>query len=393
MESALSTSVLSKNPNSPLLKVQDKLSDGQIVDKHYTSYANNPDVHSVQVRKSGTGNLYEYPIYIKGSKSAQDWKQQMQVSKKSGLETAEIGGLQYSTKGFNAYAGNPGNAFKKGTGQQATSPGIVTMNNGAEPPVVPFSGPKTKADQILDAASSVGIGKKKPDPLSDKNDDAGLGDLLAEGALLYGNVSSAALGAVPIYGTAASAWMGGATDVGQFAKNVHDQGGVNWDNVGELGGDLAATGVGLIPFGYGTVGKMAMKAPKLIGKALKIGSAILAATAGKDEFVQATQQMKSAMNRFTTEGVTTASMADFAAALKGFAHSGRNVNNVLKLKLPSKSVVKPVIPLRSSTVQSGINQQFPNAVKTPVSPVKPYKTTYPKAEPAMKMSSPYNPPI
>lgn len=258
----LTTSVLSKTPKSPLTRVASQLRDGQVLtgkDLSLTSYANHPDIYGVEIRKGTGDTLYEYPIFMKGSTSANKVQSEISQPSKNPIQSQTTG--MFYKPGMNVM------------GKSKT----LRSNNSLVKPKLPAStmdwGDYSKP---TDQPSSVGSSwedKNKPTAsVIPAEDDTSWGDIAAEAGLLWGNVASIATSTVPVYGTAASGILGATTDIAQFAKNIHDDGGYKPEHLKQLGMDLGTTGVGLIPFGGGASAKFAVKAPIMAQKAIKLAA-------------------------------------------------------------------------------------------------------------------------
>lgn len=264
--SILATSVLSKRPESPLTKVSSQLKDRQVLtgkDLSLTSYANHPDVYGVEIRKGAGDTLYEYPIFIKDSPSALKWQTEMK-QQPSGDVKSKTTGMVYNVSG-DMFGGPRKSASGKSMGGSKTE---QTSN--------PQNSTENQRNQWGDFSNVQGTQNANMQFASGQDgapaeDEASWGDIAAEAGLLWGNIASMATSTVPVYGTAASGVLGASTDIGQFAKNISDDG-YQTSDLSQLGLDLAATGVGLIPFGAGASAKFALKAPILAQKAIKLAS-------------------------------------------------------------------------------------------------------------------------
>lgn len=255
----LTTSVLSKTPKSLLIRVSSQLRDGQVLtgkDLSLTSYANHPDIYGVEIRKGTGDTLYEYPIFMKGSASANKVQNEIAQPSKNPIQSQTTG--MFYKPGINVL----GKAKTLGPKNNPIS--NTPLKNWGD-----FSNPEKKPSG---AGSSWEENKPTASVNTPAEDDTSWGDIAAEAGLLWGNVASIATSTVPVYGTAASGILGATTDIAQFAKNIHDDGGYKPEHLKQLGMDLGTTGVGLIPFGGGASAKFAVKAPIMAQKAIKLAA-------------------------------------------------------------------------------------------------------------------------
>lgn len=259
----LATSVLSKTPTSPLTKVASQLQDGQVLtgkNLSLTSYANHPDIYGVEIRKGTGDTLYEYPIFMKGSASAQKVQSEIAQPFKQDVQSRTTGMFYKPTTNVMGKSKTFGNPTVKTQSKMLQNP---TMDWG------------DYSKNVTDKPSGAGSDWKETKDTTATTpieDDASWGDIAAEAGLLWGNVASIATSTIPVYGTAASGILGAATDLGQFAKNISDDGGYKPEHLKQLGMDMATTGVGLIPFGGGAASKFAVKAPIMAQKAIKLAA-------------------------------------------------------------------------------------------------------------------------